>query len=158
MSMVKIMIRKATIKDVAGILTLVNGYAAEGLMLPRTEDLVIQNLRDFFVAVGEKKILGCGALHLYTDRLSEIKSLAVAQEYSRQGIATKLIKRCIAEAKDLGVPKVFTLTYVPELFLKNKFQPSVKELLPQKILEECQLCDKYTNCTEQCLVYGLSQV
>ena len=153
--MSKIMIRKATIKDVPAVLELINNYAAQGAMLPRTEDTVIQNLRDFFVAVDAKKIIGCAALHLYTDRLSEIKSLAVAKKYTGQGLATKLINRCIAEAKDLGVPKVFTLTHVPELFLKNKFQPSVKELLSQKILEECRQCKKYANCTEKCLVYSL---
>ena len=155
MLMVKVTVRKATIKDVDGILELVNGYASAELMLPRTQDAVIQNLRDFFVAVSEKKIRGCVALHLYTDRLSEIKSLAVARDYQRQGIATKLIKRCLSEARDLGVPKVFTLTYVPEVFLKNKFQFSNKALLPQKILEECRLCPKQTCCTEQCLAYSV---
>jgi len=149
------MVRKATIKDVSGILDLINGYAAEGLMLPRTEDAVIQNLRDFFVAVSEKKIRGCVALHLYTDRLSEIKSLAVARDYQRQGIATKLLKRCLGEARDLGVPRVFTLTDVPEIFLKNKFQHSNKALLPHKILEECRLCSKQASCTEQCLAYSV---
>ncbi|MDR1996815.1 MAG: N-acetyltransferase [Candidatus Margulisbacteria bacterium] len=156
--MPKIIARKAGIKDVPAILTLVNGYAAEGSMLPRTEDMVIQNLRDFFVAVAvpAKKIVGCAALHLYTDRLSEVKSLAVDREYTRQGIATRLIKRCLAEARDLGVPRVFTLTYVPEVFRKSKFQASVKELLPQKILEECQACPKKDNCREVCLAYSVT--
>ena len=153
--MSKIIVRKATIKDVNGILELVNFYAAKDLMLPRSEDTVIQNLRDFFVAVDTagKKVIGCAALHLYTDRLSEIKSLAVAEEHIRHGLGTKLIKRCLAEAKALGVPKVFTLTYVPEIFSKNKFKPSVKELLPQKIWEECRLCPRRNNCTEKCLDY-----
>ncbi|MDR1453044.1 MAG: N-acetyltransferase [Candidatus Margulisbacteria bacterium] len=151
----KIVIRKATIKDVSGILTLVNFYAAKDLMLPRGEDAVIQNLRDFFVAAetSNRKIVGCAALHLYTDRLSEIKSLAVAEEHTRRGFGSRLIKRCLAEAKALGVPKVFTLTYVPEIFRKNKFKPSFKELLPQKIWEECRLCPRRNNCAEQCLVY-----
>jgi amino-acid N-acetyltransferase len=153
----KIIARKATIKDVSGILTLVNFYAAKNLMLPRSEDAVIQNLRDFFVAAEttSKKIVGCAALHLYTDRLSEIKSLAVAEEHTRRGIGSKLIKRCLAEAKALGVPKVFTLTYVPEIFAKNKFKPSFKELLPQKIWEECRLCPRRDNCAEKCLVYNV---
>ena len=152
----KIIIRKATIKDVPQITGLVNNYARQGLMLERSDDAVIQNLRDFFVAVeAPKKIVGCSALHLYTDRLSEIKSLAVAKEYRYRGLATKLIKRCIAEAKALGIPKVFALTYVPQVFEKNKFQPSAKELLPQKIWEECRLCSKQNNCQEICLVHTL---
>jgi amino-acid N-acetyltransferase len=153
----KITVRKATIKDVAGILALVNFYAKKELMLPRSEDAVIQNLRDFFVAVetAGKKIVGCAALHLYTDRLSEIKSLAVAEEYTRRGLGTKLIKRCLAEAKDLGLPKVFALTYAPEFFAKNKFKPSVKELLPQKIWEECRLCPRRKDCAEKCFVYDI---
>lgn len=152
----KIIIRKATIHDVPQITELINHYARQGLMLERSDDAVIQNLRDFFVAVETpKKIIGCSALHLYTDRLSEIKSLAVTEDYRGRGIATKLIKRCLAEAKSLGIPKVFTLTYVPPVFEKIKFQPSVKELLPQKIWEECRLCSQRDNCREICLVYTL---
>ncbi|GBR75949.1 GNAT family N-acetyltransferase [Candidatus Termititenax persephonae] len=123
-------------------------------MLERSTDMVVQNLRDFFVAVAPpKKIIGCSALHLYTNRFSEIKSLAVAEGYTRRGIATRLIKRCLAEAKALGIPKVFTLTYVPPIFTKIGFQPSVKELLPQKIWEECRLCPRQNDCQEICLVY-----
>ncbi|MDR1323360.1 MAG: N-acetyltransferase [Candidatus Margulisbacteria bacterium] len=153
----KITVRKATIKDTAGILALVNFYAKKNLMLPRSEDAVIQNLRDFFVAVetAGKKVIGCAALHLYTDRLSEIKSLAVAEEHTGRGLGAKLIKRCLAEAKALGVPKVFALTYAPEFFTKNKFKPSVKELLPQKIWEECRLCPHRNNCAEKCFVYAI---
>ncbi|GBR74634.1 acetyltransferase GNAT family protein [Candidatus Termititenax aidoneus] len=155
--MSKIIVRKATIKDTAGILALVNFYAQKELMLPRGEDAVIQNLRDFFVAVEMpgKKIIGCAALHLYTDRLSEIKSLAVAEEHVRRGFGAKLVKRCLAEAKALGLPKVFALTYAPEFFAKNKFKPSVKELLPQKIWEECRPCPRRDNCAEKCFVYDI---
>lgn len=155
MSTQKIIIRKAQIKDVKQIVNVIKPYAQKQIMLHRKESDIVQNLRDFYVAVTPKtkKIVGCAALHIYTDRLSEIKALAVAESFKGFGLGKRLIKRCLKEAKELGVPKVFALTYVPDFFVKLKFTPSNKELLPEKIWEECSKCSKYHNCTENCLVY-----
>ncbi len=151
-----IKITKAKIGDVAEILSLVTSFAEEGLMLKRSEDEVLQNLRDYFVARERSKVVGVASLHIYTDRLSEIKALAVSREYQGQGIALRLVKRCLQEAKDLGLIRVFTLTYVSELFEKMNFKLSDKNELPEKIWQECSKCLKRESCDETCLEYQIT--
>src|SRR5471030_2947373 len=61
-----IVVRKAAMRDITPILDLINGYAARGIMLPRTEFEMSEAIRDFSVATLENRLLGCGALHFYT--------------------------------------------------------------------------------------------
>ena len=63
--------------DIRPILDLINGYAAKGLMLPRTEFELSEAIRDFTVVTRAGTLLGCGALHFYSPTLGEIRSLAV---------------------------------------------------------------------------------
>lgn len=155
MGTVSFSIRRATIRDVRAIIGLIRPYARRSIMLERSEDDVVQLLRDYFVVMEKKtkKIIGCAALHIYTDRLSELKALAVHADYQKCGLGKRLVRRCLKEAKDLGVPKVFTLTYVPEFFKKLHFVLSQRELLPEKIWKECAKCARRNNCNEICLVY-----
>jgi amino-acid N-acetyltransferase len=148
-------IRRATIHDVRAILALIKPNARKQIMLERTADDVIQLLRDYFVVVEHqaKRVVGCVALHIYTDRLSELKALAVHPGYQGLGLGQRLVCRCIKEAKDLGVPKVFTLTYIPEFFKRLKFVLSDREQLPEKIWKDCAQCARKNNCNEICLVY-----
>lgn len=148
-------IRRATIHDVRAIIGLIKPNARKAIMLERTEDDVVQLLRDYFVIIEKrtKKVIGCSALHIYTDRLSELKALVVHPDFRKYGLGRRLVRRCIKEAKDLGVPKVFTLTYIPEFFKKQGFVLSDRAQLPEKIWKECARCSRKNNCTEICLVY-----
>jgi amino-acid N-acetyltransferase len=150
-------IRKAKIQDVLEILNLVKKFAGKGLMLERSEDEVLQNLRDYFVAIEKtsKQLVGCASLHIYTSRLSEIKALAVEQNYRYLGLGKRLVKRCLKEARDLGLKRVFALTYVKDFFKKLKFEDADKNMLPEKIWLECSKCAKKNSCDEICLVYLL---
>jgi len=146
---------KAIIHDVPAIIDLIKVYANKGLMLNRSEDEVIQNLRDYFVAKeiinNQLEIVGVASLHIYTDRLSEIKALTVSQKYQHKGIATQLVKACLQEARNLGLKKVFALTYAEKFFKSIGFVNSSKEELPEKIWKECLTCSKYNTCDEICL-------
>jgi len=151
-----IKIAKAKINDVDQLLNIVNDYASTGVMLPRSHDEVLQNLRDYFVAHSQGKVVAVTSLHIYTDRLSEIKALAVSKEFQHQAIATKLVKRCIKEAKDLGLTSVFALTYVQPFFETLGFIVSDKNKLPEKIWKECNKCLKKDSCDEICMEYILN--
>jgi amino-acid N-acetyltransferase len=150
-----ILIRKAKIGDVPEIQKVITVYAKKGRMLFRKHEAIVQDLRDYYVAQDSrtKEIVGSIALHIYSDRLSEIKALAVTKDYHGKGIAKRMIKKCLQEAKDLGLGKVFVLTYVDQLFKKLKFIPANKQQLPEKIWKECSVCEKALKCDEICLVY-----
>lgn len=150
-----IKISKAKINDVEQIIQLINDHAQIGLMLFRSRDEILQNLRDYYVAHSQSRVVAVGSLHIYTDRLSEIKALSVARDFQHQGIASRLVKRCLKEARDLGLKSVFALTYVQPFFEKLGFILSDKNKLPEKIWKECNNCSKKDNCDEICMEYIL---
>ena len=148
------MIRKPSLKDAPGIQKLIQHYAERQFLLPRTVSQVIENLREFIVCEQEGEIIGCSALHLWSD-LAEIRSLAVAEHYWRRGVGSILIQACIREAKEFGVKTIFVLTYQPEFFERLGFTRAAKERFPHKIWVDCANCPHFPNCTETALVMEL---
>lgn len=151
----QVTIRKAQIKEAKEIFKIINFFAQKNLLLPRPLSEIYENIRDFFVAQVDKKIVGCCSLHPYWEDLAEIRSLAILPEYQRQGIGKKLLESALKEARELGIKKVFTLTYQPDFFKKNKFKLTKKEKLPQKIWRDCCNCLHFPLCKEEALVMQL---
>lgn len=149
------MIRKAKISDVKQIRDLINSFAKEDLMLPRSLNELYDNIRDFWVFQQNKKIIGTAALHICWQDLTEIKSLAVEKKWQRKNIGRQLVSACIEEAKKLGAKKVFALTYKPDFFRKFGFRKVKHTDLPHKIWAECINCPKFPNCQEIALLKTL---
>lgn len=149
------MIRKARLKDIRQIQKLINLFAKQDLMLPRSLSELFGDLRDFWVVEEDEKIVACCALHLCWDDLVEIKSLAVQRNKQKKGIGKRLVLACINEAKDLGANKVFVLTYNPDYFTKFGFKRVGHSELPHKIWSECINCPKFPDCQEVALVKQL---
>lgn len=149
------MIRKANINDPPAIMEIVNRFAARELMLPRPLNEVYENLRDFFLFEQEGSIIGCAALHVTWDGLGEIRSLAVDEGAQGQGIGARLVRECLQEARQLGMKRVFVLTYTPPFFHSLGFRDYPKEELPHKIWTDCLRCPKFPNCDEEALVIDL---
>ncbi len=152
------MIRKAKVPDVPGIHKLVNTFAERNEMLPRALNAIYENIRDFHVIDIEGKIVGCCGLHITWGDLAEVKSLAVDESYQKGGFGRRLVEACIAEAQELGVPKIFALTYVPEFFEKLGFKRVDKSTLPHKIWSECINCPKFPDCGEEAVQIELKNL
>ena len=87
-----IAVRKAAMRDIPNIIGLINAYAAQGVMLPRTEFEMSENIRDFSVAYDGGKLVGCAALHFYTPTVAEVRSLAVLPELKQRGTGRALVE------------------------------------------------------------------
>ena len=149
-------VEKATINDVKQIHALVNKFAGKGEMLPRALSEIYENLRDYFVIRGrEGKVNACGALHISWADLAEVKALAVAKDRQKKGMGAALIRACVVEAKSLGIPRMFCLTYKPGFFKRQGFREVEKMELPRKIWAECYSCPKFPDCDEVALVYDV---
>ena len=142
--------RQATFADVEEIYNLIAGYASQGIMLPKPHNVLYETIREFVVAeeIAEKKIVGTGALHLTWNELAEVRSMAVHEDYKRQGIGAEIVKKLLEEGREVGVKKFFTLTYSPQFFQSLGFKTTTKESLPHKIWKECIECPKFPNCDE----------
>jgi len=149
------MIRKARIGDIKQIQNLINIFAKQNLMLPKSLNELYENVRDFWVVEDGKRILGCAAMHIAWDDLAEIKSLAVVKTRQNRGIGKELVSTCLSEARQLGAKKVFVLTYKPGYFKKFGFRKIKNSNLPHKIWAECINCSKFPNCQETALLKNL---
>src|SRR5215472_12051484 len=114
-------IRKASLTDIPALLELINSYAANGVMLPRTELEMAENIRDFLVAFDSGRLVGTGALHFYTLTSGEVRSLAVEPAQKTQGIGRRLVESLEKEAREHDLHSIFAFTYVARFFEKLGF-------------------------------------
>ena len=144
--------RKPTFTDVEEIYTLVANYANEGVMLARSRNTLYETLRDMVVAEDNGRIIGVGALHITWDAMAEVRTMAVAPDFTRRGIGAQIVRRLLEEGRAIGVKKFFTLTYRPGFFQTLGFVTVSKDKLPQKIWKECIDCPKFPDCDEIAMV------
>jgi amino-acid N-acetyltransferase len=146
---------KAEIGDAQAIHDLINLYAQRGDMLPRTMGEVYENLRDFFVVREGAGMLGCVSLHIVWSDLAEVKSLAVSEAAQSRGIGSALVNATLQEADNIGLERVFALTYRPAFFERLGFVQADVMTLPRKVWNECYRCPKFPSCNEIALVRDL---
>src|SRR5271165_5856922 len=144
----RLTVRKAVMHDIPPILDLINGYAAKGIMLPRTEFELSEAIRDFTVVTLGPELLGCAALHFYSPTAGEIRSLAVHERAKTHGVGRKLVKALIAEAQEYELDATFAFTYVVEFFNKVGFHEVERGALPLKAWKDCLRCPKFQACDE----------
>ena len=149
------MIRKAQIKDVKDIQKLLMIFASRGDMLSRSLSELYESLRDFYVCEENGKLLGAAALHVVWDDLAEVRSVAVAEDAGRKGIGSQLVQSCISEARELGLKRIFCLTYKPIFFGRHGFHLVDKSELPHKVWGDCIKCVKFPDCDENAMILDL---
>ena len=141
-------VRKARMSDIALLLRLINDYAAKGIMLPRTEFEMSENIRDFSVIYSGGELIGCGALHFYSPIMGEVRSLAVDPAWKAHGIGRRMVESLVTEARQFSLDAVFAFTYVAEFFRKMGFQEVERGELPLKAWKDCLRCPKFQCCDE----------
>lgn len=151
------LIRPAAIADVPEIHHLLEIYASQGELLPRTMSEVYRHLRDFFVAELNGTVAVCGALEIFNQDLGEVRSLVVAEDYQGHGLGLLLATRIVAEAQAIGLRRLMALTYAPGFFHKLGFKTVSKGSLPEKVWGVCVKCYKYNNCDETAVLLELQQ-
>lgn len=147
--------RKANTADIKEIHKLINEFAKEEAMLPRALNELYEGIRDFIVCEDEGIIQGVCALRILWEDLAEIRSLAVKNEYQKKGIGMVLLRKALKEADEMGIKRVFALTYQPDFFKKAGFRDINKNKLPQKIWGDCLKCHKFPDCDEHAVIITL---
>ncbi len=154
--MSKVIYLKAILSDIKQMQELVLPEVKSGKILFRSDDEIATNIRSYTLAKQDNKLLGFVALHVHTDSLAEVRSLIVDKSTRGMGIGQKLVKHTITEAKELGVTRLFTLTYEQRFFEKLNFEEIPKESLPEhKIWADCVKCKHFPICDEVALIINL---
>jgi amino-acid N-acetyltransferase len=149
-------IRRARLDDVEPMYRLMDGFARQGLLLPRRLQDVFRNVREFVVAVDDgDRILGCGGLRIYTPVLGEIVALAVDERCHGQGVGRRIVQTLLQDARSMDLCRVFAMTLQPVFFEKLGFDQQHIALFPEKIAIDCSGCAKRATCTEITMVLDL---
>lgn len=147
-----VVLRKATVADVPGLLALINGYAMRGQLLPRTAESLEARLDDFTVAVADGALVGCAALTLLGPGVGEVRSLAVAPEQAGRGLGRSLVIALLQEAEARGFGEVLALTRRVSFFDALGFRATRRENYLDKLMVDCAACPKNLCCDETAVV------
>ncbi|MGH7505097.1 MAG: GNAT family N-acetyltransferase [Longimicrobiales bacterium] len=149
-------LRHAQPADAPAIHAQLETYVAEGRVLPRTLDQVYRSIRDFIVAVDGERIVGCGALRIYTDTLAEIGALAVVRDWHGRGVGGRIVEALKLEARILAIQRVFALTLEDRFFHKLGFRSVTIDEFPEKIARDCASCARRAGCIEIAVVHEVA--
>jgi len=111
-----IAVRAARTSDVKEIRALVDSYAAPGQMLSKETVTLYESVQEFVVAEKDGVVVGCGALHILWEDLAEVRTVAVSKEFQKQGIGHLILKEITRRAREVGVKRIFCLTFQTEFF------------------------------------------
>ncbi|HEX6941228.1 MAG TPA: GNAT family N-acetyltransferase [Longimicrobiales bacterium] len=126
-------VRRARLEDVAQISELLDAYARRGLVLPRTVGAICRHIREFLVAVEADRVVGCGALRLYSPVLAEVAALAVAEPCQGRHVGRRIVEALVEEARAFGIRRVFALTLQEPFFHRLGFRTVPMTEVPEKI-------------------------
>ncbi|MCX6045050.1 MAG: GNAT family N-acetyltransferase [Chloroflexi bacterium] len=156
-----IIIRPAQPEDVGKIINLVNRFAAQNVMLPRTEESVRQTLPDWLVAVEYEPssdilpVVACGALVSLTDTLVEIRSLAVDESQHGKGVGSQIVLQLVELAKEREYQQVCALTLRENFFTRLGFELVDRWSISPKVWQACIYCPKFHRCDEVAVLMNL---
>ncbi len=130
-------LRRARTSDVPAIRALVEGYAEAGILLGKAPVALYEDVQEFWVATGAGgSVLGCGALHVLWEDLAEIRTVAVHPDARGAGVGSLIVTRLLDTARDLGVRRVFVLTFEVGFFARHGFREIEGAPVAPEVFEE----------------------
>lgn len=119
----EIAIRRARTSDVRGIRRLIDLYSADRLLLSKATVALYEDVQDFWVADDDGEVVGCGALHVMWEDLAEVRTVAVDPAYRGRKLGYRIVVALLEAARDIGVRRVFVLTFETGFFGSLGFVP-----------------------------------
>lgn len=139
MAAMDLLVRQARTSDVRAIRALVDSYAPEGRLLSKATVTLYEDVQEFIVATDGSRdgtVVGCGAIHVMWEDLAEVRTVAVLPEYRGMGIGSRLLTVLLDRARDLGVRRVFCLTFETAFFGRHGFQPIAEAPVDPGVYEQ----------------------
>jgi amino-acid N-acetyltransferase len=117
-----VVVRRARTSDVPAIKAIVDIYAGSGRHLLAKELVTLyEDVQDFLVAELDGEVVGCGALHVLWADLGEVRTVAVHPDHRNQRIGAAILENLIRTARDLGLTRLFALTFHTAFFARHGF-------------------------------------
>jgi amino-acid N-acetyltransferase len=120
---VDVVVRRARTADVPAIRRLIDTYADDRILLAKATVTLYEDVQEFWVAEADDgRVIGCGALHVMWEDLAEVRTLAVDPAERGRGVGHVILSQLLATARELGVRKVFCLTFEVGFFAAHGFR------------------------------------
>jgi amino-acid N-acetyltransferase len=129
-------VRRARTADVRGIRELVQPHAESRVLIAKEAVTYYESVQQFRVAESGGQLVGCGALHVMWEDLAEIRTLAVRQEAKGRGAGSALLEALVQDAGDLGVSRIFCLTFEVDFFRRHGFEPIEGQAVDPEVYAE----------------------
>ncbi|RFA10408.1 N-acetylglutamate synthase [Subtercola boreus] len=130
-------VRRARTSDVPWIQKLTEPLVQERVLLGKDSVVLYEAVQEFRIAVDEHGTpVGCGALHVFWEDLGEVRTLAVDREYLGKGVGHALLERIEADARELGLSRLFCLTFEVSFFERHDFVASPLSLVAPEVYAE----------------------
>ena len=117
------MVRRARATDIRAIRDLVRPFAESRVLVSKDAVTYYESLQEFRVAEVDGDLVGCGALHVMWEDLAEIRTLAVSPQAKGTGVGSILLEALVQDARDLGLRRLFCLTFELDFFARHGFAP-----------------------------------
>ena len=117
-----VVIRPAKTSDVKKIRAIVDTYAVERKLLSKETVTLFESVQEFVVAEVDGEVVGCGALHVLWEDIAEVRTVAVVEQMHGKGVGHLILQNILARAKEVGVKKVFCLTFETKFFGSHGFK------------------------------------
>ncbi|TAJ47876.1 MAG: amino-acid N-acetyltransferase [Herbiconiux sp.] len=130
-------VRRARTSDIPGIQQMVEPLVQRRILLGKDAVVFYEAVQEFKVAVDDRgAIIGCGALHVFWEDLGEVRTLAVSDAWLGQGVGRMLLAALEEEARELGLSRLFCLTFEVPFFERNGFIASPLALVEPEVYAE----------------------
>ncbi|WP_434970906.1 amino-acid N-acetyltransferase [Microbacterium sp. bgisy207] len=121
--MTEFTVRPARTADVRGIQALLEPWVQRRVLLGKDLVVLFESVQQFTVAEdADGQLIGCGALHVMWDDLGEIRTLIVADDWLHRGVGRAIVDRLEENARDLGLRRLFCLTFEVDFFSARGFE------------------------------------
>ncbi len=115
------LIRPAKTSDIKKIRTIIDAYVSGRRLLSKETVTLFESVQEFIVAEVDSEVVGCGALHVLWEDLAEVRTVAVIEGMQGKGIGHTILENILARAKEIGVKKVFCLTFETKFYGSHGF-------------------------------------
>ncbi|MGQ0841115.1 amino-acid N-acetyltransferase [Actinokineospora sp.] len=113
-------VRRARTSDVRAMKAVIDTYVGK-VLLAKEMVTLYEDVQEFWVAELDGVLVGCGALHVLWEDIAEIRTIAVLPSAVGAGVGHALADRLIDVARELGLARIFVLTFETEFFARHGF-------------------------------------
>lgn len=129
-------VRPAKTSDVRGILSLLDPWVQRRILLGKEPVTLFEAVQEFVVAEHDGELISCGALHVMWEDLGEIRTLIVAEGWLHRGVGGAIVEVLEQRARDLGLSRLFCLTFEVEFFRRRGFTPIGEQIVEADVYSQ----------------------